>query len=55
LWRLARLVHQHLIAALLDAPTLTTLLGRLAGLRRALAEPPRRRPAQLAAVPLLLS
>jgi hypothetical protein len=34
---------------------LADLLNRLARLERALAEPPRRRPAQLAAVPLLLS
>jgi hypothetical protein len=46
LWRLARLLHQRLTAALLDAPALAAILGSLARLRRAIAEPPRRRAPQ---------
>jgi hypothetical protein len=48
LWRLVRLLHQRLTAALLDAPALAAILGRLARLHRTLAEPPRRRTPQLA-------
>jgi hypothetical protein len=52
LWRLARLLHQRLTAALLDTKALDAILGHLARLRRALAEPPRRRTPQLATLPL---
>jgi len=41
-------LHQRLTAALLDTPTLAAILGRLARLRRTLAEPPRQRTPQLA-------
>jgi hypothetical protein len=52
---LVRRLHQRLTAALAEAQALAAILGRLARLRRAIAEPPRRRTPQLATILTLLS